>query len=207
MGRSRDTAYVIAREDITGVVLAGGMGRRMSADGTGLDKGLEPLRGREMVAHVIERFEPQVGRLIINANRNSDRYAAFGFSVVADSIGGFAGPLAGVEAALAHCQSRYLATTPCDTPFIPLDLVARLARAIERERVSLAVASAGGHPQPVFMLIETSLLPGLRSFLATGRRKIDAWYAGFAVVEVDFDDERAFSNINTPDELSRHEAR
>ncbi len=197
---------MIAREDITGVVLAGGMGRRMSTDGTGLDKGLAPLRGRAMVAHVIERFEPQVGTLIVNANRNSDRYAAFGFSVVPDSIEGFAGPLAGIEAALAHCRSRYLATTPCDTPFIPLDLVARLAQAIERAHVSLAVARAGGQPHPVFMLMEASLLPGLRNFLAAGRRKIDAWYAGFPVVEVDFDDERAFSNINTPGELSRHEA-
>lgn len=198
---------MIEREDVTGVVLAGGMGRRMSVDGAGLDKGLESLRGRAMVAHVIERFEPQVGRLIVNANRNPERYASFGFPVIPDSIAGFAGPLAGIEAGLSHCTTPYLATCACDTPFIPLDLVSRLARAIEREGVALAVARADGQPHPVFMLMERSLLAGLRSFLGTGKRKIDAWYAGFPTVAVDFDDPLAFSNINTPEELSRHETR
>lgn len=197
---------MIAREDITGAVLAGGMGRRMSADGAGLDKGLEPLRGRPLAVHVIERFAPQVGPLIVNANRNRERYAAFGYPVVADSIEGFAGPLAGIEACLARCRTPYLATTPCDTPFIPRDLVSRMAQAIDRERVALAVARTAGQAHPVFLLLSVSLHGSLRDFLATGRRKIDAWYAGFPTVEVDFDDDAAFSNINTPDELSRHEA-
>ncbi|MCL4746327.1 MAG: molybdenum cofactor guanylyltransferase [Burkholderiaceae bacterium] len=198
---------MIERADITGVVLAGGLGRRMSSDGAGVDKGLQPLRGRPMVAHVIARFEPQVGRLIVNANRNRQRYAEFGFPVWGDSIEGFAGPLAGIEAGLAHCETPYLATAPCDTPFIPLDLVSRLACAVESAGAALAVAHTGTRSHPVFMLVERSQLEGLRSFLASGRRRIDAWYAGLATVSVDFGDEQAFSNINTLDELSRYDVR
>ncbi len=197
---------MIAREEVTGLVLAGGLGRRMSADGAGVDKGLQPLRGRPMVAHVIERLAPQVGTLIVNANRNAERYAAFGYPVIADSIDGFAGPLAGLEAGLANCGTPYLVTAPCDAPFLPEDLVSRLAAALVDRGASLAVARTGGQPHPVFILVERSQLDSLRAFLGTGRRKIDAWYAQLSVAEVDFEDERAFSNINTPDELNRHDS-
>ncbi len=198
---------MIAREDITGLVLAGGLGRRMSSDGAGVDKGLQVLRDRPMVAHVIARFEPQVGRLIVNANRNLERYAEFGYPVYGDSIEGFAGPLAGIEAGLAHCETPYLATAPCDTPFIPPDLVSRLAHALESSGAAVAIAHTGARSHPVFMLVERSQLEGLRTFLAGGRRRIDAWYADLATTSVDFGDEHAFSNINTPDELSRYDAR
>ena len=120
----------IAREDVTGIVLAGGMGRRMG----GVDKGLVPLAGRPLVAHVLERLAPQAGAIIVNANQNRDRYAAYGHPVVADEVGGFAGPLAGLHAGMTAATTPYVVTVPCDSPFLPGDLVARLAAGLERER-------------------------------------------------------------------------
>jgi len=198
---------MIERAQITGLVLAGGLGRRMSEDGEGIDKGLQPFRGRPMVAHVIERFAPQVGPLLINANRHLEDYRAFGHPVVIDAIEGFAGPLAGLHAGMRAATTAYLATAPCDSPFLPPDLVARLADAVARTGAPLAVARTGGQPHPVFMLAQRALLPGLEAFLAAGRRKIDAWYGPLGAAEVDFADEAAFRNINTRDELRDYESR
>lgn len=201
----------IVRDDITGVVLAGGLGRRMSDDGQGVDKGLQPFRGRPMVAHALERLAPQVGALLVNANRNLDRYRAFGWPVAPDAVEGFAGPLAGLHAAMTQARTTWLATVPCDSPFLPLDLVARLAAAIDAagvdgERAQLAVARTGAQAHPVFALVERALLPDLERFLSEGRRKIDAWYAPLRVVEVDFDDAAAFRNLNTMQELKDEES-
>ncbi|MFO1198939.1 MAG: molybdenum cofactor guanylyltransferase MobA [Burkholderiaceae bacterium] len=196
---------MIAASDVTGLVLAGGLGRRMSDDGSGLDKGLVVLRGRPMVAHVIERFAPQVAALLINANRNANAYRAFGHPVVADDIEGFAGPLAGVHAGLRAARTPYVATVPCDTPFLPADLVARLAGALDVAGADLAVARSGAQPHPVFLLARCSLLAHLEAFLATGRRRVDAWYASLRVAEVDFGDAAAFVNVNTPEDLARLE--
>jgi len=188
----------IARDDVTGIVLAGGMGRRMG----GVDKGLVPLAGRPLVAHVLERLAPQVGAIVVNANQNRDRYAAFGHPVVADEVGGFAGPLAGLHAGMTAAKTPYVVTVPCDSPFLPVDLVARLAAGLERERAQLAVAQTFAQPHPVFALVDRGVLPHLTAFLAGGGRKIDAWYASLAVAAVAFDDvEDAFRNINTIDEL------
>jgi molybdopterin-guanine dinucleotide biosynthesis protein A len=185
--------------EITGLVLAGGQGSRMG----GVDKGLAPFRGREMVVHVIERFAPQVDELLVNANRNPQAYERFGHPVIADEIPGFAGPLAGFERGLAHARGRLVATVPCDSPFLPLDLVARLRRALERENAQVAFARTGGQVHPVFCLMRRDVHPSLRDFLASGQRKIDKWTAGLALVEVPFDDEaEAFANINTREELS-----
>jgi molybdopterin-guanine dinucleotide biosynthesis protein A len=190
---------VTGRESVTGIVLAGGQGRRMG----GVDKGLVPLDGRPMVAHVLERLSPQVGDVLINANQNAERYAAFGHPVVADAIGGFAGPLAGLHAALAHATREFAATVPCDSPFLPPDLVVRLAAALAAAKAQLAVARTFDQPHPVFCLVRRDVLPHLAAFLAGGGRKIDAWYATLSVVEVPFDDEAdAFRNINTADELA-----
>ena len=184
---------------ITAIVLAGGMGRRMG----GVDKGLVPLDGQPMVAHVIARLVPQVGELIINANQNRERYEALGYPVVADDVGGFAGPLAGLHAGMTHAQTPYVVTAPCDSPFLPMDLVKRLACALERERAQLAVAYTGPQPHPVFAMVDRAVLPHLAAFLRDGGRKIDAWYATLAVAAVPFDDvEAAFRNINTKDELA-----
>lgn len=183
---------------ITGVVLAGGQGRRMG----GVDKGLKVLRGKPMVQWVIERFGPQVDELLINANQNVDTYAGFGHRVIPDAIGGYAGPLAGLHRGLSEARHDLVATVPCDSPFLAPDLVSRLHAALERGNAELAVARTGNQPHPVFCLCRKSVLPGLTAFLEGGGRKIDAWYSALAVVEVAFDDEAdAFSNINTENEL------
>jgi molybdopterin-guanine dinucleotide biosynthesis protein A len=188
-----------ARAEVTGIVLAGGMGRRMG----GVDKGLVELDGQPMVAHVLARLRPQVGAILVNANQNPDRYARFGFPVVPDDVGGFAGPLAGLHAGMTRAATTCVVTCPCDSPFLPLDLVARLAAGLEQHEAQLAVARTYDQPHPVFALARRDVLPHLTQFLATGGRKIDAWYATLRVVEVPFDDEAdAFRNINTADELA-----
>jgi molybdenum cofactor guanylyltransferase len=185
--------------EVTGVVLAGGQGSRMG----GVDKGLQPFRGKPMVAHVIERLEPQVDELLVNANRNAEAYAGFGHRVIADEIEGFAGPLAGFERGLAHARGALVVTVPCDSPFLPFDLVARLRVALEDSGADLAVAKTGEQAHPVFSLMRRAVLPSLQQFLAGGQRKIDRWYGALNVVEVAFDDEAgAFLNINTRDELA-----
>jgi molybdenum cofactor guanylyltransferase len=184
---------------VTGVVLAGGQGRRMG----GIDKGLVELDGRSMIARVLERFAPQVDEVLINANQNLDRYRAFGFDVVPDAVGGYAGPLAGLHAAMMRATRPLVCTVPCDSPFLPPDLVARLSAALATAGAQLAVARTFDQPHPVFCLVRRDVLPHLDAFLAAGGRKIDAWYATLAVVEVAFDDEaEAFRNINTADELA-----
>jgi len=189
---------MIERTDITGVVFAGGQGRRMG----GVDKGLVALGGRPLVAHVIDRLAAQVGALVINANQNRDRYASFGYPVVADVVPDFAGPLAGLHAGIAAATTPYVVTSPCDSPFLPLDLVARLAAAFDAQPIDLAVARTFDQPHPVFSLVRSDVRPHLEAFLRGGGRKIDAWYATLRVVEVGFDDEPdAFRNINTMAEL------
>ncbi|HET7402282.1 MAG TPA: molybdenum cofactor guanylyltransferase MobA [Usitatibacter sp.] len=188
--------------EITGLVLAGGQGSRMG----GVDKGLQPFRGRPMVAHVIERLVPQVGEILINANRNPQAYEGFGHRVIADEIEGFAGPLAGFERGLAHAAHPLVVTVPCDSPFLPGDLVARLLAALRDAQTDLAVARTGEQPHPVFCLMRREVHASLREFLASGQRKIDRWYSQLRVVEVPFDDEPdAFLNINTREELARLE--
>ena len=185
------------------MVLAGGQGRRMGT----VDKGLVPLHGRAMVRHVLDRFAPQVDDILINANQHTDEYAAFGHRVIADTIGGFAGPLAGLQVGLANAAHSLVATVPCDSPFLPADLVARLAAAMNAAGCQLAVARTFDQPHPVFALVRRSLLPHLTQFLEAGGRKIDAWYASLKAVEVAFDDEAdAFRNINTTDELRQADA-
>ena len=190
--------------DVTGVVLAGGQGSRMG----GVDKGLQLFRGKPMVEHVVERFAPQVGELLINANRNPEAYARFGYRVVADEIEGFAGPLAGFERGLAHASLDFVVTAPCDSPFLAPDLVARLRTALDQRGADLAVAKTGDQAHPVFSLMRRSVHASLRDFLSSGQRKIDRWYAALTIVEVAFDDEaEAFLNINTLAELSGLEPR
>ena len=168
----------------------------------GVDKGLKPLRDKPMVQWVIERFAPQVDEVLINANQNLETYAAFGHRVIPDAIGGYAGPLAGLHRGLSEAAHDLVATVPCDSPFLPHDLVPRLLTALERESADLAVARTGDQPHPVFCLCRGNVLGGLSAFLEAGGRKIDAWYAALKVVEVPFDDEPdAFSNINTEAEL------
>ncbi|MSQ18851.1 MAG: molybdenum cofactor guanylyltransferase [Betaproteobacteria bacterium] len=187
---------------ITGLILAGGQGRRMG----GVDKGLQQLRERPMVEWVIERLRPQVSELVINANQNMAAYRAYGLPVVADAVGGFAGPLAGLHAGLSIATTAELVTVPCDSPFLPLDLVKRLTAARAEHDADIAVAKTFDQPHPVFSLVRTTVRAHLEVFLSGGGRKIDTWYATLRVVEVAFDDEAdAFSNINTRAELQAFE--
>jgi molybdopterin-guanine dinucleotide biosynthesis protein A len=144
-----------------------------------------------------------VGGLIVNANQNVERYAQFGHPVVQDALAGFAGPLAGLHAALAAARTEWIVTAPCDSPFLPHDLVARLGRGAIAADATLAVARTFDQPHPVFALVRRDVEPHLAAFLQAGGRKIDAWYASLRVVEVPFDDEAdAFRNINTAAELA-----
>lgn len=188
-------------ERVAGLILAGGLGSRMG----GVDKGLVELGGRPMVAHVVERLAPQVAELLINANRNAEAYAGFGVPVVADRVEGFAGPLAGLDAGLhaAGKECGWVATCPCDSPFLPLDLVARLLKSAVAAGADAAMARADGQTQPVFLLARRSAAASLAAYLAGGGRKIDRWVEGERHVIVDFDDcPEAFANINTREELT-----
>ena len=168
----------------------------------GVDKGLVELAGKPMVGHVLARLVPQVGDVLINANQNLDCYRAFGYPVVPDAVGGFAGPLAGLHAGMTQATGEFVVSVPCDSPFLPLDLVARLSAGLHEQHAQLAVAKTFDQPHPVFALARRDVLPNLAAFLLSGGRKIDAWYASLSFVEVMFDDEAdAFRNINTADEL------
>jgi molybdopterin-guanine dinucleotide biosynthesis protein A len=201
---------------VTGLILAGGRGTRMGH----VDKGLQPFRGATMLAHVMARLAPQTGAIMINANQNLTRYQAFGVLVWPDQLGDFAGPLAGLQSGLAHCSTPYLLSAPCDSPFLPTDLLARLSAGLLAADADLAVAvtyepderAAHEHSplrrqtHPVFCLLKTSLVPHLSAFLTQGGRKVDAWYASLKVAEVVFADASAFRNINTLDDLRKYEA-
>ena len=199
-------------EAITGVILAGGRGSRMG----GADKGLQNFNGIPLALHTLMRLGPQVGNLMINANRNLAAYESFGADVWPDGshMGAFAGPLAGFMTALERCETPYLLTVPCDTPLFPTDLVARLADAMAHENADFAVAAADEdgqlRQQPVFCLMSTDMLESLVAFTKGGGRKIDAWTALHHTVVVPFngphDDPRAFANANTLAELHQLEA-
>jgi molybdopterin-guanine dinucleotide biosynthesis protein A len=175
----------------------------MSRDGQGTNKALTSFNGRPMVQHVIERLGPQVDAMMLNVNQEREAFEAFGLPIISDAVGGFAGPLAGLHAGLSSAEHPWVLTAPCDSPFMPLDLAARLMQAALQADAELAVVSTGGRAQPVFALVRRSLLDNLTEFLAEGGRKIDAWYAPLRVVEVNFDDSDAFRNINTPEDLAR----
>jgi len=192
------------RQEITGVVLAGGRGSRMGGE----DKGLVELDGRPMVEYVIARLRSQVGAIVISANRNQERYAALGFPVVPDLLGGYQGPLAGMASALQAASTPYVVTVPCDSPLIGDDLVERLAAALVREAADVAVAYDGQRTHPVFLLLKRALLPSLLAFLEAGERKIDLWFARHRVAQADFSDcPEAFINVNDPAEHRALEAR
>jgi molybdopterin-guanine dinucleotide biosynthesis protein A len=195
------------REHITGLVLAGGRGMRMG----GLDKGLQTLHGEPLAAHVLKRLAPQTGALLISANRHPDTYrnlgAAFGARVLADTLPGFPGPLAGLLAGLRGAGTEYVLSAPCDTPGLPVELAGRLAQALHSEQADIATVStadAEGNVSlhPVFALLRTSLADDLATFLEAGERKVRAWYARHKTAEVAFTDERAFYNINSLQELA-----
>jgi molybdopterin-guanine dinucleotide biosynthesis protein A len=183
---------------ISGLVLAGGQGRRMG----GVDKGLQLLHGKPLAQWAIERLAPQVDEVLVNCNQNLDAYARFGRRLVPDEVGGYAGPLAGLHAGLKVAAHPLVVTVPCDSPFLSCDLVKRLFDSLGNR--DLAVAKTGDQAHPVFSLVRKDVLENLERFLAGGGRKIDAWYAALRTVEVSFDDQAdAFRNINTLEELGK----
>lgn len=195
---------MIAAHDITGVVLAGGRGSRMG----GVDKGLQNHRGMPLALHALMRLQPQVGAMLINANRNLGAYEAMGAPVWPDPIENFAGPLAGFMAGLEHCETPWLLTVPCDTPDFPPDLAQRLALAASEHDADIAypvTVEPDGREQthPVFCLLKSMLLESVIAFMQGGGRKIDAWFAQHRAVPVRFDDASAFFNANTAAELAR----
>ena len=194
---------MIDPRDITGLVLAGGLGSRMG----GVDKGLQLLHGVPMAEHALRRLQAQVGSTAINANRNLGAYEAMGCPVWPDALPDHPGPLAGFLAGLARCETPYLLTVPCDSPRFPADLAARLAQALVEHQADIAMAAtfdAGAEQvQPVFCLLKRSLRGSLQTFIEGGQRKIDRWTALHHCIVVRFDDAQAFANANTLHELER----
>lgn len=205
---------MIPAQDITGLILAGGRGSRMG----GVDKGLQNFNGMPLALHTLMRLQLQVGTVMINANRNLSAYESFGAEVWPDVLADYAGPLAGFLTGLERCETPYMVTVPCDTPRFPLDLVARLAAALEREGAEIAMAAGPERDdqgqlkvrtQPVFCLLKVELLESLVKFTQGGGRKIDGWTAQHSTVVVPFDqagdDPLAFANANTLAELKQLE--
>ena len=192
---------MIDTKDITGVILAGGRGSRMG----GVDKGLQNHGGVPLAMHALLRLAPQVGEIMINANRNLGAYESMGVPVWPDTLSDYAGPLAGFLTGLERCETPYLVTVPCDSPNFPADLVERLAAALEAADAEIAMAATRDgdvlQVQPVFCLMKSEVLDGLVRFTQGGQRKIDKWTAQHRCVEVPFDDVAAFANANTADEL------
>jgi molybdopterin-guanine dinucleotide biosynthesis protein A len=192
---------MIDTEEVTGLILAGGRASRMG----GVDKGLQIHRGIPLALHALLRLAPQVGHVMINANRNLAAYESMGVPVWPDALPDYAGPLAGFLAGLERCETAYLVTVPCDSPLFPEDLVARLARGLVEADAEIAMAKTlgadGEQVQPVFCMMKTMLMESLVRFTTGGGRKIDRWTAQHRQVEVLFDDAQAFVNANTLAEL------
>jgi molybdopterin-guanine dinucleotide biosynthesis protein A len=203
--------------DITGLILAGGRGSRMG----GVDKGLQNFNGMPLALHTLTRLQMGggVGSIMLNANRNLAAYESFGVSVWPDVLADYAGPLAGFLTGLERCETPYLVTVPCDTPLLPLDLVPRLAQALEDQDGDIAMVAAPEwgkdgqmmlRAQPVFCLMRVDLMESLVEFTQGGGRKIDAWTALHKTVLVPFDlpgdDPKAFCNANTLAELHELES-
>ena len=194
-------------EQITGLILAGGRGSRMG----GVDKGLQTHLGLPLAMQALLRLQPQVGALMINANRNLAAYESMGVPVWPDALADYPGPLAGFLAGLERCETPYLVTVPCDTPNFPTDLVERLAAALVAEDAEIAMAATREdgqlQVQPVFCLMAATLMESLVAFTQAGQRKIDRWTGQHRCTIVVFDDADAFFNANTLDELLRLQPR
>jgi len=191
---------VAACDNVTGLILAGGPGAHMA----GTDKGLVELRGRPLVAHAIERLTPQVASVMISANRNLERYRSFGPRVFRDAGGlgiEYPGPLAGIEAGLAHAQTAWVAVVPCDAPNFPETLVPRLADALNERGVTAACARVDGRLQPVFCLLAVMQLPSLRDYISRGGWAVYRWLETAGAAAVDFEETIAFQRFSTSEAL------
>ena len=192
---------MIGIEEVTGLILAGGRATRMGE----VDKGLQPFHGYPLVIHVLTRLAPQVGPILINANRHLEIYQQLGHRVIEDVIEGYTGPLAGLHAGLAACETDYLVAVPCDAPLLPRDLVARLGEGLvckpDDDEIVVAFAGTAAGRHPVFCLMRRTVAPSLATFIAEGGRSVNAWVDRMRGVAVPFDHEDAFRNLNTLEEL------
>lgn len=192
----------LKREDITAVILAGGKARRMGGE----DKGLIELHGRPLLDYIIAGLRPQVGTILVNANRNLVRYREFGYPVVEDMLGDYFGPLVGMATGMQAATTPLLMTAPCDSPFVPANLAEMLYRALAESDAEISVAHDGSRLQPVNALLRCELLPDLLAYLNDGGRKIDTWYEQHRMVPADFSaTPEVFLNLNTPDDRQRIE--
>ncbi len=183
---------------VSGVILCGGQGRRM----LGQDKGWIEIAGRPMIEWVLDRLEPQVDEILINANRNIGRYDKFNHRVVRDVIGGYQGPLAGILSAMRVCKNDLLVCVPCDCPFFPADLVARMLNVQQLSAADIVSVYDGERNHPVFALLRTDLGDSLEAYLSSDQRKIDTWYKQHNYQLVEYSDAaHCFENINTPNQL------
>ncbi len=192
---SKQTNTQIPIDNITGVILAGGRATRMG----GRDKGLIPFHGKCLIEHVIAVLRPQVGTLLVSANRNQSRYAALSnCPVLTDTVGHYAGPLAGMATALSQAQTDYVLVVPCDSPQLSPQLAERLYKSLIDQQASISVADDGHRLHPVFALMKRDLLPDLLTFLARGERKVSQWCTQHTLARADFADiPETLLNINT----------
>jgi molybdenum cofactor guanylyltransferase len=195
-----------ADAEVTGVVLAGGLGRRMSPDGNGVNKAMIAFRGRPLIEHVIGRIRPQVASLIINGDPDESCWQSLSLSVIPDRIPDRPGPLAGIHAALLEIRTPWLLCVPCDTPLLPPDLVSRLSHAQAHADADRVSVRCGAQAHPVIALLHRSLAGELEQYLAAGGRRIETWLSQGRWVEAPFEDEEAFVNLNTAQELRRLES-
>ncbi len=187
---------------ITGVILAGGLARRMG----GQDKGLIELAGRPMIEYVLEALSPQVDELLINANRSTKHYLRYGHPVIGDAVENYSGPLAGIAAGLEQATNDLVLTVPCDGPWLPHDLGERLYSRLIGEQADICIAHDGVQTQPVFGLFHRKTLPMIVDYLKSGDRKLRLWLDSQNVAMEDFSDNpQCFTNVNTPEERERVE--
>ena len=194
---------MITPQDITGLILAGGRAQRMG----GIDKGLISFHGKPLIESAIDRLQPQVGTILINANRSITKYSHYGYPVLMDETPDFSGPLAGFSVGLKHCKTTYLLTSPCDSPLLPNDLAEKMGTELEKNNLELVFASSKENDgkiwsQPVFCLMKSSLKDSLDVFLCKGDLKIDRWFKELRSGTVVFENPQVFANVNTPEELA-----
>jgi len=185
---------------VTTVILAGGRGVRI-----GGDKGLKILHGKPLIDWVLAAVKPNSAEVMLNANGSQNAYASFGCRIISDKITDSPGPLAGLHAGLHSAQTEYVLTVPCDTPFLPQDLIARLWQSCSQAEVEAAVAVADGYRQPTIALYRQSVLNKLDAFIGAGGRKVNDWLDSLRLNEVVFDNAVCFDNINSAEDLARAE--
>ncbi len=194
-------------QDLTVLVLAGGQGKRMA----GVDKGLQHFQGKPMIAHILDEITAHTQNVIISANRNQTVYESFGYPIYPDEMAGHWGPLAGILSGLRHCATPYMATVPCDTPFLKYDVIQQLFNTLKDQNAEIAVATTkhGDYRkmQSVFLVMKTSVINSLESYLKDGSHKISPWLNLQKAISVEFIEENLFVNINTKEELEFQETK